>query len=86
METCVPYHSEQEMGLGRVHAVGHLASSWQQLQHQVLYKLDSTHEHSGEGEGAVEVKKGLEVPLSLPDFGPMQHEPQESSQNESLTY
>ena len=48
-------HSEQEMAPGRVSAVGHLVSSWQQLQHQVPYKFDSTHGRLEEGEEEVEV-------------------------------
>lgn len=81
-----PYHSEQEMDLGRVCAVDHLASFWQQLQHQVPYKSDSIHERLEEGEEVVEAMKGLEVLLSLPDPDPTQHGPQVLSQNESLTY
>lgn len=72
------------MGLGRVGAVGHLALSWQQLRHQVLYTPDSTHELSEEE--AVEGMTGLAVLLSLPDLDPMQPETQVSFQNESLTY
>lgn len=72
------------MGLAMVYVVGHLASSWQQLQHQVPYKPDSTHEQLEEVEEEVEEMKVLEV--SLLDFAPMQPEPQVLSQNESLTY
>lgn len=74
-ETHAPYHNEQEMGLGRVCAVGHLVSFWQELQHQVPYKPDSTHERLEEGEEEVEVMKELEVLLSLPDLDPTHHEP-----------
>lgn len=85
-EMHAPCHSEQEMGLGSVCAVGHLASSWHQLQHQVPYKPDSSHEQLEEGGEEVEAMKGLEVLLSLLDLAPMLPEPQVSSQNESLTY
>lgn len=85
-ETCAPYHSEQEMGLEKECAVAHLAASWQLLQHQVPCKPDSTHEPLEEGEEEAEAMQGLVVLLSLPDLDPMQHEPQEISQNESLTY
>lgn len=81
-----PYHSEQEMGLWKVCAVGHLVSFWQRLQHQLPYKLDSIHGQLEEEEEEVEAMKGLEVQLSLPDLDPTQHETQVQSQNESLTY
>lgn len=44
----------------------------------------SIHEWLEEGEEAEEMRV-LEVLPSLPDLDPMQHEPQESSPNESLT-
>lgn len=82
MEMHALYHNEQE----KVCAVGHLASFWQQLQHQVPYKPDSTHEQLAEGEEEVEAMQGLEDLLFLPDHDPTQHETQVQSQNESLTY
>lgn len=85
-ELHVPYHNEQEMGLVTECAVGHLTSFWQQLQHRAPYKPDSIHEQSEEGEVEAEAMQGLEVLLSLPDTDPMLHDPQVSSQNETLTY
>lgn len=83
-ETPAPYHTEQEMGPGKVSAVGHLASSWQQLQHQIPCKLDSTHGLLEVGEEEVTVMKGLGVLSFLADLGPTAYEPRVSFQNARL--
>ena len=74
------------MGPGRVSAVGHLASSWQQLQHRVPCKLDSTHGLLEEGEEEVTATEGLGVLLSPADLDPMAYELQVLFQNVKLTY
>lgn len=78
-----PHCSVQEMHLGKVFSAGCLTSFWQQLQPQLLYKPDSTHEQLEED---VEGIQGLEALLSLPALDPIQHDFQVQSQNEILIY
>lgn len=78
-----PHCSVQEMHLEKVFAVGGLMTFWQQLQHQVLYKPDSTHEQLEED---VQGIQGLEALFSLTALDPIQHEPQVQFQNEIPIY